>query len=216
MVVVFPTPPFWLAMHIILITMYPALCEAMFLLYCGRIKKYFSFWLVFPMFYVEHKMKYFFFAFYALLLTSCFDTVANPELTDEIYKDYVAELGIVKKSLEEEEKYLLTNIEERARAVPQTGQIKFSNKKVSDSEEKIQILRQQKQYFEIKIEQRALLAKQRHSESLRKNGRPWPDKDEVALYKAEAKFRRDKISWEKTKGVKKAVPRGTEGPKTQH
>lgn len=158
-------------------------------------------------------MKYLIFAIYALFLASCFDTVANPELSDEIYMDYVAELGIVKKSLEEEEKYLLTSLSERSRAIPQTGQIKFLNKKVSDAEEKILVLKQQKQYFEIKIEQRALYAKLRHPESLKSDGRPWPDTEEVALYKAEAKFRRDKIAWEKTRGIKRAVPRGTGGSK---
>lgn len=167
------------------------------------------------MFYVEQQMKYLIYAFFALLLTSCFDTTASPELADEIYKDYVVELGIVKKSLEEEEKYLLTAIEERSRVVPQTGQIKFSNKKVSDAEEKIQILKQQKQYFEIKIEQRALFAKVRHAESLRSNGRPWPDKEELGLYKAVTKFNRDKIAWERARGMKKLVPRGTGGSKTE-
>ena len=155
-------------------------------------------------------MKHLYIFILALVLTSCTPKNEHPELVDEIYKDLVAELAIVTKSLAEEEKNLLTLNEELALAVPQTGQIKFSKKKVSDSLERITVLKQQKMYFEIKIEQRILYAQTKYRESLLPNGKPWPNIEEVETYKNLAKFRRDKIEWDKNKGIKKVVPRGTE------
>lgn len=176
-------------------------------------KKNFSFSRVYPMFYVEHYMKYLIFTlialFLSLSLSSCVQNITNPEQSDEIYKDYIIELGLVSKLLDSEEKNLTQVLVERQSVVPQTGQIKFANKKITDAEEKITILKQQKQYFEIKIDQRARLVKSRYGESLTPSGRAWPDVEELKLYRAVTKFNRDKISWEKTKGLKKLVPRGT-------
>lgn len=154
-------------------------------------------------------MKYTYFILYAFIVSSCTQKIEHPELIDDVYKDLVVELSIASKSLEEEEKNLKSVKEELALAVPQTGQVKFSKKKVSDSLERITILKQQKMYFEIKIEQRIQYAQQKYSESLHKGGKPWPDKEEVEVYKNLAKFRRDKIEWDKNKNLKKSVPRGT-------
>lgn len=162
------------------------------------------------MFHVEQFMKYLIFVVFTIFLNSCVQNIANPEQSDEIYKDYVVELGIVSKLLEEEQKNLKSILDDRAKIVPQTGQIKFSNKKVADAEEKINSFKQQKQYFEIKIDQRARFVKMRSAESLSHNGRPWPDEEELKLYKAVIKFNHDKLAWQASKGVKKSVPRGTE------
>lgn len=145
---------------------------------------------------------------------SCSQKNANPEQLDDIYKDLVDELGIVSKALGAEENQLNALKNDRTKVVPQTGKIKFINKQISDSEEKISVLKQQKQYFEIKIEQRQGLAKLKYEESLRPGGKPWPDEQEQGLYKSVIKFRREKIAWEKNKGIKKPVPRGTEKKET--
>lgn len=156
-------------------------------------------------------MKQLFFAFILFFLSSCTQKISNPELTDEIYKDLIVELDIVNKSLESEEKNLIVLNNELEAAVPQTGQIKFSRKKVYDAEGRIDVLKQQKQFFQIKIEQRMQYVRLRYDESLRKGGRPWPDKSEIDMYKAVVKFNRDKLEWERERGMKKLVPRGT-GP----
>lgn len=175
------------------------------------IKKNFSFWDFRPMFYVEHQMKYLFFIAFALFLASCNKKDPNPELSDPIYKDLTEELGIASKALEDEEKNLASLMKEKDQAVPQTGQIKYATKKVYDSQARVDVLRQQKQFFEIKIELRKHEVQQRYAESLKEGGRPWPDQAEIATYMSVAKFQRDKIEYEKNKGIKKSVPRGTSG-----
>jgi hypothetical protein len=155
-------------------------------------------------------MKCLIIATFIFLFSSCKEKIANPERLDEIYLDLVAELDIATKSLEAEEKNMATLIGERKLVVPQTGQIKFINKKISDSETMLTRLKQQKLYFEIKIEQRIHAAKQNYEASLSKNGKPYPDKDEISLYKSAVKFQREKLEWDKNKGIKKKVPRGTE------
>jgi hypothetical protein len=162
------------------------------------------------MFYVEHHMKCLIITIILLFFSSCESKNPNPERLDDVYLDLVAELDLASKALEAEEKHLASLIKERDMAIPQTGQIKYANKKISDSESKINSLKQQKLYFEIKIEQRIHDNKIAYEESLKKDGKPYPDKDEVALYKSVVKFQRDKLLWEKNKGIKKDVPRGTE------
>lgn len=162
------------------------------------------------MFYVEQNMKTALLLIFYIFLSSCVQKVANPELSDLIYKDLQEELALATKTLEEEEKSLVIVKKERELAVPQTGQIKFSNKKVSDTEERLILLRQQKLYFEIKLEQRKHYVHERYHESLGGSGRPWPDKEEDSVYASVVKFNRDKITWDKNKGMKKLVPRGTE------
>ena len=92
-------------------------------------------------------MKNLFFATLMLFINACTPSNPHPEQLDPIYKDLAMELGIANKALEEEEKRLVSANNEKSLAVPQTGQIKFSNKKIADSTEKINILKQQKLYF---------------------------------------------------------------------
>lgn len=143
------------------------------------------------------------------LLTACTQKNPHPEHMDGIYKDIVAELDLARRTLDLEEKALATLLKEKALAIPQTGQIKFANKKIADAEEKIMIMRQRVMYFEISAPQRAEHAKIKYDESLRSGGKPWPDKEELDLYNSVTKFQRDKLAWDRNKGIKKIVPRGT-------
>lgn len=143
------------------------------------------------------------------LLTACTQRNPNPEQMDGIYKDLVAELDLARRALELEEKSLVELKKEKALVVPQTGQIKFVNKKIADAEEKIMLMKQRVAFFEISVSQRAEHAKVKYDESLRSGGKPWPDNEELALYNSVTKFHRDKLAWDRNKGIKKTVPRGT-------
>lgn len=145
-----------------------------------------------------------------IFLTSCVQKDSHPERKDEIYNDLLAELEIATKQLEGEEKNLVLLKQELSKAVPQTGQIKYASKKVLAAEESINITKQRKIFFEIKAERRKSYVQQRYEESLSKDGRPWPDAKEVEVYKSISKFNREKMEWDKNKGIKKGVPRGTE------
>ncbi len=145
------------------------------------------------------------------LLTSCEKPDAHPEERDEIYQDLRQELEITSKALESEEKNLEKLTLEKENVVPQTGQIKFALKKIYETESTLTKLRQQKQFFEIKLELRKAADHEQYLKSL-KTKKPWPDPEEVATYKSTLKLQREKLSWDKNKGMKKNVPRGTSAP----
>lgn len=154
-------------------------------------------------------MKYLIFAALALILNSCTQSDPHPESRDEIYHDLETELEIATKAIDAEEK-LHDRLEADIRkALPQTGQIKYATKKLKDSADRLSALSQQKLYFGIKLEQRKAYVLSRYQESLKDKGKHWPDEEELAMYRSVVKFNRDKITWDKNKGMKKAVPHGT-------
>ena len=139
---------------------------------------------------------------------SCTQRDPNPERSDFVYRDLSKELDLVKKNIADVEKEYETRQADMRSVVPQTGQIKSYEKKVFESKNQLERLRQQEQFFEISLEQRKKLVADRYSESFR-GGRPWPDAKELEVYERAQKLRREKIAWEKNKGIVKSVPRGT-------
>lgn len=155
-------------------------------------------------------MKTIIFAIFLVCLSfSCTKVDPNPEKRDQIYIDLGAELEIASKNIESAQKSLESLNNELKKAVPQTGQIKFATQKVRNAETTLQEMTQRKIYFDIKRERRKSYVQFRYNESLRPGGRPWPDVKELEEYKLLTKFNRDKLEWDKNKGVKKDVPRGT-------
>ncbi len=154
-------------------------------------------------------MKTLIIALILITLGACNRSDPAPELHDEIFSDLVAELDIAQKAYESETKNLEKLKQELEKAIPQTGQVKYATQKLRSSEGLLSSLNQQKIYFEVKIERRKAQVRDRYQESLTKGGRPWPDAKEIEMYKTVTKFYRDKLAWEKSKGVKKGVPRGT-------
>ena len=154
-------------------------------------------------------MKCLFFALFALILNSCTQADPHPETRDEVYQDLQTELGIAEKAFDAEEKQQERLQADMSKALPQTGQIKYATKKLHDSADRLNALTQQKLYFGIKLEQRKAYVQSRYQESLKDPARPWPDEKELSMYRSVVKFNRDKIAWDKNKGMKKAVPRGT-------
>ena len=155
-------------------------------------------------------MKYLYFALIFTFLISCDKNDPSPELSDEIFKDYEQELSITSKALESQEKAHLSVLNEQKKVIPQTGQIKYATKKINDSEKLLEALRQQKQFFDIKMELRKTEVRRRYLEG-RHGGKKWPDEQELAVYRSTIKLQRAKIAWDKNKGMKKPVPRGTTG-----
>ena len=154
-------------------------------------------------------MKCLFFALFALILTSCTQADPHPESRDEVYQDLETELGIAEKAFDAEEKMQERLQADLGKVLPQTGQVKFATKKLRDSADRLNALSQQKLYFGIKLEQRKAYVQSRYHESLKDPNRPWPDEKELSMYRSVVKFNREKIAWEKNRGMKKAVPRGT-------
>lgn len=147
----------------------------------------------------------------ALLCFSCSKRDPHPELKDEIYSDLLSEQDIMAKNVDAAEKELVELEKTVKSAVPQTGQSKSFYAKYFEAKNAVDKMRQQRQYFDIKVEERKLDVQSRYAESFSKNGRAWPDPAEIATYKAKLKLYRDKIAWERNRGmIKNNVPRGTE------
>lgn len=119
----------------------------------------------------------------------------NPELRDPIYADYKAELGIAEQGIAAEKKTLEGHEQELKDVVPQSGQIKFAQKRIYESRDKITKLEQRKLYFELKIKARLAEIKKSYREAFAKK-EDWPDPKEYEEYKVASKLRRDGlIGW---------------------
>lgn len=128
----------------------------------------------------------------------------NPELRDPIYADYKAELGIAEQGLAAEKKTLEGHEAELKEVIPQSGQIKFAQKRVYESREKITKLEQRKLYFELKIKARLTEARKAYRTAFSK-GEEWPDPKEHEEYKVASKLRRDgMIGWNVENRMKEA------------
>ena len=176
------------------------------------------------MFYVEHMKtiaKNTFFSLFSILfvlfivfsMMGCDKKDPNPELSDEIYKDLLSELDIAKKRVSDEESQFARVKKEFEIVVPQTGQIKYAQKRVFESEQNLTSYKQQAKYFEIKLEQRKLFVRERYLESFQKNGRKWPDEEEIKDYKLRLKLQRAKLDWNKKdkKDKKEEKPAKSQG-----
>ncbi len=171
-----------------------------------------------PMFHVEHMKNHPFYLILCILtllvLQSCEKIDETPELSDPIYGDLNNELSLSSKQEVEVKAQLERDLKSFRETLPQTGMYTLLRTKMSNSENLHHIILQQQKFFEIKLEQRKHEVRARYQESLKKNGRPWPDQKEIEDYKIRMKLQHDKFQWDT-----KNVPRGTENnnkdPKTK-
>jgi hypothetical protein len=156
------------------------------------------FFIFFPMFHVEHAYMRLFYAFLLLvpLLGACEKKAdPNPELRDPIYADFKAELAIAEQGIVAEKKTLEGHEQELKDVIPQSGQIKFAQKRIYESRDKITKMEQRKLYFELKIKARLAEARAAYRKAFAK-GEEWPDPKEHEEYKVASKLRRDGlIGW---------------------
>lgn len=161
------------------------------------------------MFHVEHMKKLNILFILSLLsifmLQSCEKVDATPESSDPVYADLKNELDISTKQEIDMKAQLTKDMKAYKETPAQTGMYTLMRNKMSSSENLLAVVQQQKKFFEIKMEHRKLEVRSRYKESLKKDGRPWPDPQEVADYKIRMKLQRDKFQWDT-----KNVPRGTE------
>lgn len=138
-----------------------------------------------------------------LFLSACSKPDPAPELKDPIFGDLNAELALVTAALETEKGNLKKNEEELLAVVPQTGQIKYAQKRVDESKAKIVKLDQQKQYLELKVEARKKVARRTYLEAYHKKEN-WPNPTEWQNYELEKKLRSAKKTWDVKERMKEA------------
>lgn len=129
-----------------------------------------------------------------LCLSACTRIDKNPELRDPVYMDIQNEIQTLKAELEGKTKELLSFKKELLDVVPQTGQIKFVQKRINETEAHITHLEQEILYYELRKESRAEDSRKAYHESL-KASTTWPDPKEYDSYLTEKKLRLAKKSW---------------------
>nr|BFD61312.1 hypothetical protein CKG001_34190 [Bdellovibrio sp. CKG001]BFD64776.1 hypothetical protein BdHM001_34570 [Bdellovibrio sp. HM001] len=139
----------------------------------------------------------------SLSLVACNKPDPNPELKDPIFNDLQANAAETSQLLEAEKKNLEGFEKELSDVVPQTGQIKYAQKRVRESKERIVRLEQEKQYLELKVDARKREAKKSYSKAFKK-GDPWPDPQEWDSYQTEKRLRNAKRTWDAKERMKEA------------
>lgn len=138
-----------------------------------------------------------------LIVTSCSKPDPHPELKDPIYSDLQSILDTTTKTLETEKKKLEDTQKELESVTPQTGEIKHVQHKMTESQSLINRLEQEKQYLQIKIEQRRIDDVLSYNKSFKLN-KPWPNPAEYEAYRIQQKLRNAKKTWDVKDRMKQA------------
>lgn len=141
---------------------------------------------------------------FILLLASC-EKKADPTAyqKDPILADLQTKAEAMSKAVEAAQKELDGFRKELAEVKPQTGQIKFAQKRVFDAEAKITKLEQEKRYYRVAADSRVKIAKEKYKIAF-KEGKPWPDTEEFATYQTLERLRNAKRSWDVKERFKEA------------
>jgi hypothetical protein len=155
------------------------------------------------MFHVEHQenMLKIAFLFITICLFGCTKPNPNPELADDIYLDLKSQSENVKKEVETEKKKLEGFKKDLETAVPQTGAIKYAQKRFFESEAKVQKLEQLAKYFELKTESRLKYTKSEYLKAFRA-GKVWPTPEEIESYKKYKELAANTSGWDSRKRIK--------------
>ncbi len=138
-----------------------------------------------------------------MILIGCNRPDSNPELKDPIYADINSTLGSVSQELDAEMKSLAEHEQALKDVVPQTGQVKFAEKRVFESKARINKLEQEKTYLELKLTARLKEARKSYLAAFEKK-ESWPNPDEWSAYQAEKSLRNAKRAWDVKERMEKA------------
>lgn len=122
----------------------------------------------------------------------------EPEKHDPIYSDMLNEAKSAEGELKSAEKDLEGFQKDLENAVPQTGQIKFAQKRVFETKERIEKLRQMKDYWELRAESRVKWDRKEYLKAFHKK-EPWPDPKEYEEYKMLRKLQLAPKNWDNRK-----------------
>lgn len=137
-----------------------------------------------------------------LLLTSCKKPNPHPELIDPIYADLQKSLGEYKK-LADDEKKKIDDFEKELKAVkPQTGQIRYAQKRLFESQRQYEKLQQMVQYYEVRVESRLKHARSEYLKAWNDN-KEWPQKSEYSEYESIKNSQPTNLNWNQNERIKK-------------
>ena len=133
-------------------------------------------------------------------IVACNKPNPNPELADEIYSDLKSSAEASEKDVESEKKKLEAAKKELEAVVPQTGEIKYAQKRFFESEAKLQRLEQVQKYYALKAEARLKYTKLEYLKAF-KAGKPWPTEEEIESYRTYKLLSQKEPSWDSRKRV---------------
>lgn len=130
----------------------------------------------------------------SLALSGCKKPDPHPELKDPIFLDLQRELGEAQKAVDAEKANLEEHKKNLQSAVPQTGQIKYAQKRYNDSVALISKLQQMVKYWEVRLDTRQSDARKQYLEAYNKE-KPWPDPKEWEEYQSIQKMQHIQKTW---------------------
>jgi hypothetical protein len=172
-----------------------------------------------PMFHVEHYgvfMRYLILILLSLNLLACNKPDPNPENMDPIFQDMKAQEDITKKNIEDFTKQLEEHAHNIEKVKPQTGQIKYAEKRYWEARDHLDKLQQQYVYWQIRKAERLKHARTEYLKAF-KEGKNWPRQEEVDEYMSEKRLRQAKQQWdikERLQDYKKSETKAA-APKTE-
>lgn len=129
------------------------------------------------------------------ILIACEKPHAEPEKLDPIYEDLGKEQAKVSAAIKATEKELEGFEKELKQVVPQTGQVKYAQKRVHDTKKKIEKLKQIEEYWKLRVESRKRWAREKYLAAY-KEKKPWPQKEEWDEYVMQRKLEAAPRNWD--------------------
>ena len=156
-------------------------------------------------------------------LLGCNKPNPHPELADEIYLDLNTRAQDAAKEVDSEKKKFEGFKKELEEVKPQTGEIKYAQKRYFESELKIQKLEQTKKYFELKAASRKKYTFLEYQKAFHA-GKPWPTEEEIESYRKYKEVsnvppgwdtKKRVSSYEKANGITSSASKSPEKPKKE-
>lgn len=136
----------------------------------------------------------FYFASICLALCSCEKPDPNPELRDPIHAELEKIIKTTDGEIKAAEKQLEEFREAASKVKPQTGQIKFAQKRVFDTEASLNKLRQKLEFYRISTETRKKYVQKQYRAAFQAK-KPWPDPADAAEYSAQQALEASSRTW---------------------
>lgn len=145
------------------------------------------------------------------LLFGCNRPEETPEVRDPIYQEFQSQQASVAKAIGDTQKVLDEKKSDINSVKPQTGQIKYAQKRLWETQRTLDSLIQQQKYWTIRLEERKKAARIDYMKAF-SAGTTWPDPKEFQEYSTEKRLREAKQGWDQKARIEKYKTDNPIGP----
>lgn len=128
------------------------------------------------------------------VLIGCEKPNPEPEKLDQVYEDLEKQAAAVGADIANYQSQLDEHLAALKKVEPQTGQIKYAQKRIYETSALIDRLKQKKRYWEIRAENRKERDKIAYLKAFREK-KPWPPPEEWIEYKDSIKNENANLHW---------------------